>query len=36
MIENQDIFSKNFNFKTEIYEKKVIILDVISILRVKN
>lgn len=36
MIGNQDIFSKNFNLKTETDGKKVIILDVISILRVEN
>lgn len=36
LIGNQDIFSKNFNLKTENNGKKVIILDVISILRVEN
>lgn len=35
-IGNQDIFSKNFDLKTENNGKKVIILDVISILRVEN
>lgn len=35
-IGNQDIFSKNFDLKTENNCKKVIILDVISILRVEN
>lgn len=33
---NQDIFSKSFDLKTENNGKKVIILDVISILRVEN
>lgn len=35
-IGNQDIFSKSFDLKTENNGKKVIILDVISILRVEN
>lgn len=35
-IGNQDIFSKSFDLKTETNGKKVIILDVISILRVEN
>lgn len=35
-IGTQDIFSKSFNLKTESNGKKVIILDVISILRVEN
>ena len=35
-IGNQDIFSKNFDLKTENDGKKVIILDVISISRIEN
>lgn len=35
-IGNQDIFSKSFDLKIETNGKKVIILDVISILRVEN